>query len=319
MTHPLLDLAPLTAAHFASIEGRVAALLATGQDVVIMQGEALLPLEGCIRGGAPARLDRAEHGHRPVRADLRRLAAGLRRDGGRPGGALPHGGHGRAGRARRSPSTRRSTSCRWCTRRRRPATPTRSRRSARWSGRTARCSCLDAVASVGAEPLLPDAWGVDLCVIGAQKAMGGPGRGVGGVGERAGVGADGGEPGGAAPLVPLAAGLEGALDRRRPHGAAARSGAAGDAGAGGLPGADRGGGPGRGDGPARGGRGGDPGGCGGAGRRAGAVRARGGDAAPVATTLRAPAGSTPRSWWRGRWPRIRRCRWPRAAARWPRR
>ncbi|GAA3108412.1 alanine--glyoxylate aminotransferase family protein [Streptomyces goshikiensis] len=33
---------------------------------------------------------------------------------------------------------------------------------------------LDAVASVGAEPLLPDAWGVDLCVIGAQKAMGGP-------------------------------------------------------------------------------------------------------------------------------------------------
>ena len=33
---------------------------------------------------------------------------------------------------------------------------------------------VDAVASVGAEPLLPDAWGVDLCVIGAQKAMGGP-------------------------------------------------------------------------------------------------------------------------------------------------
>lgn len=33
---------------------------------------------------------------------------------------------------------------------------------------------LDAVASVGAEPVLPDAWGVDLCVIGGQKAMGGP-------------------------------------------------------------------------------------------------------------------------------------------------
>ncbi len=33
---------------------------------------------------------------------------------------------------------------------------------------------LDAVASLGAEPLLPDAWGVDLCVTGAQKAMGGP-------------------------------------------------------------------------------------------------------------------------------------------------
>lgn len=33
---------------------------------------------------------------------------------------------------------------------------------------------VDAVASVAAEPLLVDAWGVDLCVIGAQKAMGGP-------------------------------------------------------------------------------------------------------------------------------------------------
>ncbi len=28
--------------------------------------------------------------------------------------------------------------------------------------------------SVGAEPVLPDAWGADLCVIGARKAMGGP-------------------------------------------------------------------------------------------------------------------------------------------------
>ncbi|MGW7201408.1 aminotransferase class V-fold PLP-dependent enzyme, partial [Streptomyces chryseus] len=52
MTHPLLDLAPLTAAHFAAIERRVASLLSTGQDVVITQGEALLPLEGCIRSGA---------------------------------------------------------------------------------------------------------------------------------------------------------------------------------------------------------------------------------------------------------------------------
>ncbi len=51
VTHPLLDLAPLTAAHFASIERRVAALLSTEQDVVITQGEALLPLEGCIRAG----------------------------------------------------------------------------------------------------------------------------------------------------------------------------------------------------------------------------------------------------------------------------
>lgn len=55
MTHPLLDLA-LTPAHFAAVERRVAALLDTEQDVVITQGEALLPLEGCVRGApAPAR------------------------------------------------------------------------------------------------------------------------------------------------------------------------------------------------------------------------------------------------------------------------
>ena len=52
MTHPLLDLAPLSAARFAEIEDRVARLLDTRQDVVIMQGEALLPLEGAIRGTA---------------------------------------------------------------------------------------------------------------------------------------------------------------------------------------------------------------------------------------------------------------------------
>ena len=52
MTHPFLDLAPLSAARFAEIEDRVARLLDTRQDVVIMQGEALLPLEGAIRGTA---------------------------------------------------------------------------------------------------------------------------------------------------------------------------------------------------------------------------------------------------------------------------
>lgn len=45
-SHPFLDLPPLTADRFAAVERRVAALLATGWDVVIAQGEALLPLEG---------------------------------------------------------------------------------------------------------------------------------------------------------------------------------------------------------------------------------------------------------------------------------
>lgn len=50
VTHPFLDLAPLSAARFAAIEDRVARLLGTRQDVVIMQGEALLPLEGRSAG-----------------------------------------------------------------------------------------------------------------------------------------------------------------------------------------------------------------------------------------------------------------------------
>jgi hypothetical protein len=62
VTHPFLDLAPLSAAHFASVEDRVARLLSTEQDVVITQGEAPLPQEGAIRGAprpgrtAPAQL-----------------------------------------------------------------------------------------------------------------------------------------------------------------------------------------------------------------------------------------------------------------------
>ncbi len=52
MTHPFLDLPPMSAADFAAIEDSVAKLLGTGQDVVIMQGEALLALEGAIRGTA---------------------------------------------------------------------------------------------------------------------------------------------------------------------------------------------------------------------------------------------------------------------------
>ncbi len=54
MTHPFLDLAPLSAAHFAAIEDRVARLLSTEQDVVIMQGEALLPLDACAPRPGPA-------------------------------------------------------------------------------------------------------------------------------------------------------------------------------------------------------------------------------------------------------------------------
>ncbi|ANB05708.1 aspartate aminotransferase [Streptomyces ambofaciens] len=173
MSHPFLDLAPLSAGRFAAIEDRVARLLGTGQDVVIMQGEALLPLEGAIRAAAgPGTValnivtgpygqtfgnwlrdcgatvhDLAVPFHTAVSAEQVRQAfaehpeidfVSLVHAEAATGNTNPVAEIGEAVRAHGA------------------------------------LFYLDAVASVGAEPVLPDAWGVDLCVIGAQKAMGGP-------------------------------------------------------------------------------------------------------------------------------------------------
>ncbi|MFC8430052.1 pyridoxal-phosphate-dependent aminotransferase family protein [Streptomyces sp. NPDC057253] len=173
MTHPLLDLAPLSAARFAEIEDRVARLLDTRQDVVIMQGEALLPLEGAIRGTAGpgttalnvitgpygqtfgnwlrdcgARvIDLAVPFRTAVTAE--EIAAAFEEH---PEIDFVSLVHAEAATGNTNPVAEIGEVVR--------------RRGALFY--------LDAVASVGAEPVLPDAWGVDLCVIGAQKAMGGP-------------------------------------------------------------------------------------------------------------------------------------------------
>ncbi|WP_409475001.1 pyridoxal-phosphate-dependent aminotransferase family protein [Streptomyces sp. HC307] len=173
MTHPLLDLAPLTAAHFAAIEDRVARLLDTRQDVVIMQGEALLPLEGAIRATAgpgttalnvitgpygqtfgnwlrdcgATVIDLAVPFHTAVTAEQIRAAFAEH-----PEIDFVSLVHAEAATGNTNPVAE--------------------------IGEVVRehgaLFYLDAVASIGAEPVLPDAWGVDLCVIGAQKAMGGP-------------------------------------------------------------------------------------------------------------------------------------------------
>jgi aspartate aminotransferase-like enzyme len=173
VTHPLLDLPPLSAAHFASIEDRVARLLSTGQDVVIMQGEALLPLEGAIRATAgpgttalnvitgpygqtfgdwlrdcgATVIDLAVPFHTAVTAELIRAAFAEH-----PEIDFVSLVHAEAATGNTNPVAE--------------------------IGEVVRAHgalfYLDAVASIGAEPVLPDAWGVDLCVIGAQKAMGGP-------------------------------------------------------------------------------------------------------------------------------------------------
>ncbi|WP_156724276.1 pyridoxal-phosphate-dependent aminotransferase family protein [Streptomyces apocyni] len=173
MTHPFLDLAPLSAAHFAAIERRVARLLGTEQDVVIMQGEALLPLEGCIRSGAKPGstalnvvtgpygqtfgdwlrdcgahvVDLAVPFHTAVTA--RQVEQALTEH---PEIDFVSLVHAEAATGNTNPVAE--------------------------IGKVVRAHgalfMVDAVASVAAEPLLVDAWGVDLCVIGAQKAMGGP-------------------------------------------------------------------------------------------------------------------------------------------------
>ncbi|MGW0467221.1 pyridoxal-phosphate-dependent aminotransferase family protein [Streptomyces sp. NPDC003027] len=173
MTHPLLDLAPLTAARFAAIERRVAALLSTEQDVVITQGEALLPLEGCIRSGArpgSTALNIVTGPYGQTFGDWLRDCGATVVDL-----AVPFHTAVTAAQVERALAEH-------------PAidfvslvhaeAATGNTNPVAEIGEIVRAHgalfYLDAVASVGAEPVLPDAWGVDLCIIGAQKAMGGP-------------------------------------------------------------------------------------------------------------------------------------------------
>jgi len=172
-THPLLDLPPLSAARFAAVEDRVARLLGTRQDVLVTQGEALLPLEGAIRGAAgPGTValnvitgpygqtfgdwlrdcgatvyDLAVPFHTAVTAAQVREAFAAH-----PEIDFVSLVHAEAATGNTNPAAEIGEAVR----------------------EQGALFYLDAVASVGAEPVLPDAWGVDLCVIGAQKAMGGP-------------------------------------------------------------------------------------------------------------------------------------------------
>ncbi|MFJ3923522.1 pyridoxal-phosphate-dependent aminotransferase family protein [Streptomyces sp. NPDC090022] len=171
--HPLLDLPPLTAERFASIERGVAELLGTRHDVVITQGEALLPLEGCIRSGA-----------RPGSTALNIVTGPygttfgdwLRNCGARVVDlAVPFDTAVTAGAV--ADALARHPGIDFVSLVHAEASTGNTNPVAE-IGEVVRAHgalfMLDAVASVGAEPLLPDAWGVDLCVIGAQKAMGGP-------------------------------------------------------------------------------------------------------------------------------------------------
>ncbi|MGY0066541.1 pyridoxal-phosphate-dependent aminotransferase family protein [Streptomyces sp. QTS137] len=172
-THPFLGLAPLSAAHFASIEDGVARLLDTTQDVVIMQGEALLPLEGAIRAAAgpgTTALNVVTGPYGQTFGDWLRDCGATVIDL-----AVPFHTAVTAGRIREAFAAYPEIDFVSLVH---AEAATGNTNPVAEIGEAVRAHgalfYLDAVASIGAEPVLPDAWGVDLCVIGAQKAMGGP-------------------------------------------------------------------------------------------------------------------------------------------------
>ncbi|WP_189314157.1 pyridoxal-phosphate-dependent aminotransferase family protein [Streptomyces brasiliensis] len=173
MTHAFLDLPPLSAARFASIEDRVARLLGTRQDVVIMQGEALLPLEGAIRSAAgpgTTALNVITGPYGQTFGDWLRDCGATVIDL-----SVPFHTAVTAAQVREALAEHPETDFVSLVH---AEAATGNTNPVAEIGEVVRehgaLFYLDAVASVGAEPVLPDAWGVDLCVIGAQKAMGGP-------------------------------------------------------------------------------------------------------------------------------------------------
>ncbi|MFJ6215747.1 pyridoxal-phosphate-dependent aminotransferase family protein [Streptomyces sp. NPDC092296] len=171
--HPLLDLPPLTARRFAAIEDRVAALLRTEHSVIITQGEALLPLEAAIRGAV-----------RPGSCALNVVTGPY---GETFGGWLRSCGarvvdlvvpfHTAVGAEQVAEALAAHPEVEFVSLVHAEAATGNTNPVAE-IGAVVRehgaLLMLDAVASVAAEPLLTDAWGVDLCVVGGQKAMGGP-------------------------------------------------------------------------------------------------------------------------------------------------
>ncbi|MEU3825289.1 aminotransferase class V-fold PLP-dependent enzyme [Streptomyces sp. SID486] len=173
MTHPFLDLPPLSAERFAAIEDAVARLLDTRQDVLITQGEALLPLEGAIRAAAgpgTVALNVITGPYGQTFGDWLRDAGATVHDLAVPFHTAVTAEQVRAAFAEHPEIDFVSLV--------HAEAATGNTNPVAEIGEAVReqgaLFYLDAVASVGAEPVLPDAWGVDLCVIGAQKAMGGP-------------------------------------------------------------------------------------------------------------------------------------------------
>jgi aspartate aminotransferase-like enzyme len=169
----LLDQPVVTAAHYAAVEDRYQDLLATSHELVVVQGEAILALEAAARGlGRPGRRalnlvtgpygglfgewlaiggaevhDLAVPFDRAVRPD--QVQAELERAGPFDVVSLVHAEAATGVANDLAPIAA----------------------LARQAGALV---VVDAVASVGAERLAIDEWGLDLVVLGAHKALAGP-------------------------------------------------------------------------------------------------------------------------------------------------
>ncbi|EST22357.1 pyridoxal-phosphate-dependent aminotransferase family protein [Streptomyces roseochromogenus] len=173
MSHPFLDLPPLSAERFAAIEDGIARLLDTRQDVLITQGEALLPLEGAIRAAAgPGTV-----ALNVITGPYGQTFGNWLRDSGATVYDISVPFHTAVTAAQVREAFAEHPEIDFVSLVHAEAATGNTNPVAE-IGEAVRehgaLFYLDAVASVGAEPVLPDAWGVDLCVIGAQKAMGGP-------------------------------------------------------------------------------------------------------------------------------------------------
>jgi aspartate aminotransferase-like enzyme len=171
-TDPLLDRPPATAADIAAIETLLAQLLDTRQDVILLQGEAILALEAAARGlGQPGTRalnivtgpygklfgDWLRAGGTEVRDlvtpfDTVATPAAVARELARQPVSLVSVVHAEAATGGLNPLNEIASVVR----------------------AAGALLVVDAVASVGADPVTPDAWGADVVVIGPQKALAGP-------------------------------------------------------------------------------------------------------------------------------------------------
>jgi aspartate aminotransferase-like enzyme len=167
------EIVPVTAEEYVAIEDRFAKLVDTQQDLIVLQGEAALPLEAAaralgrpdskalnvitspygaafgdwLRAGGSTVIDILVPFDRAV--SVEEVAEALRRE---PGTALVSLVHAEAGSGVVNPLREISDVVR----------------------AAGALIVVDAVASVGAEPLAIDEWSLDLVVLSAQKALAGP-------------------------------------------------------------------------------------------------------------------------------------------------